>query len=299
MSSASVPKAYSAMSQHWIKTTLARLPDFHILHRRHEHLVPKITAVLQQMQSSGEMDSLKHKFGLQHYNSANAEKNFGVINVVSASWKDYSDTPQGTYFKILDTIYQGHLSRLDVNIVNWKRAKQAFYDGQADILVGAYDFEVTQQAIRSDIHLDYELPVSAFAKNKSKLTAILSGEIQGSACYLLGYDLDTALPDSVTSYEVAKISNCIDLLNAGRVDMLLDYEIDLDAEFVATHAKQEVLEGFPLFMVFHNNRRGWQLRDHFEARYRQLILDGKLVTLFPSKGDYRSANFVPTATQNP
>ncbi|GAA0859670.1 hypothetical protein GCM10009114_34010 [Aliiglaciecola litoralis] len=299
MSGASVPKVYSAMSHHWIKTTLARLADYHFVHRKHEHLVPKLTQVLRQMQTSGELENLKRKFGMQQYYNVDQHTDFGVIKAVSASWHSFSDTPEATYFKILNTVYQGHSSGLDVNIVNWKRAKQTFYDGKADILVGAYDFEVDQRAIRSDIHLDYELPVTAFAKNDSDLKDWLSGSTKGTACYLLGYDFNSVLPESISSYEAPSIADCLRLLKAGRVDILLDYEIDLSPDFVVAHAKQQVLEGFPLFMVFQDTERGRQLRHYFEIRYRQLILDGKLEAIFPSKIDYRNANFVPKNYQKP
>jgi len=75
--------------------------------------------------------------------------------------------------------------------------------------------------------------------------------------------------------------------------MLLDYEIDLPKAFVNQYAKQQVLEGFPLFLIFQNTERGNQLKQVFEVRLRELLGNSKLKTLFPNSKEFEAANFVP------
>lgn len=297
MSSTNVPEAYYSMNHHWIKSTLVTLPDYHYINKKHAELASKLTQFLADLRNGGELLRLQQKYGVKQSTKLDDVSNFGPITATTASWVGYSDTPQGTYFKILDAIYGDISSSIDVNVVNWKRAKRNFYNSKADILVGAYDFEAGEQGIRSDIHLDYEFPVTAYAKGITELESILSGEKSGTACYLLGYALQEVLPASVSSYEAPKIDDCIRLLSSGRVDMLLDYEIDLPQEFVKAYSKKQVLEGFPLFMVFQNTERGNQLRQFFELRLRELLQSGKLKTLFPNSKEFQAANFVPTKTK--
>lgn len=297
MSNTNVPEAYYSMNHHWIKSTLATLPDYHYINKKHAELAPKLTQFLADLKNSGELQRLQQKHGVKQVSKLDQISNFGAITATTASWFGYSDTPQGTYYKILDAIYGDITSNIDVNVVNWKRAKQNFYDNKADILVGAYDFEAGEKGTRSDIHLDYEFPVTAYAKDPTQLARILSGEKPGTACYLLGYSLQEVLPESVSSYESPTIDNCMRLLSSGRVDILLDYEIDLPLDFVNSHSQAQVLEGFPLFMVFQNTQRGNQLKQIFEVRLRKMLQSGKLKTLFPNSKEFQSANFVPTKTK--
>ncbi len=293
MSNTNVPKDYYSMNHHWIKSILTTLPDYHYVHRRHIKLVPELSKLFSKYKASGELTRLQKEMGVKQTAVLDDNINFGKITAATASWAGYSDTPDGTYFKVLKAVYSSLSNTVDIDIVNWKRAKKNFYDGKVDILVGAYDFEVGDNGVRSDVHLDYEMPVTAYAKDAATLNGLLSQNKPGTACYLLGYALKEVLPKSVSSYESPTIDNCVRLLGSGRVDMLLDYEIDLPKAFVNQYAKQQVLEGFPLFLIFQNTERGNQSKQVFEVRLRELLGSGKLKTLFPNSKEFEAANFVP------
>lgn len=291
MSSTNVPPEYHTLGQYWIKNTLASLPDYHYVHKKNKALIPKLVASLTAMQNSGELARLQKKYGLSDQHNMTESNNFGVITAATASWYQFTDTADATYFKILDLIFNEVGTDVKSQVSNWKRAKQTFYDGDVDMLVGAYAFEKGENGILSDIHIDYELPVTAFAKSRQTLQDTLSADSIGSACFLLGYDFKVALPENVKIHEVPIIDDCIRLVDNGRVDIFLDYEADLLESEISRFAQQEVLEGFPLFVVFQDTKRGRGLKYHFEKNMRELLKAGKMQSLFPNEKHFNSANF--------
>lgn len=291
MSSTNVPPEFYTMGQEWIKTTLVSLPDYHYIHKKHEHLVPELLVTLQEMEKSGELQDLQKTYGLSDLFYNKEIVDYGVVNGATAQWYQYTDSKDGTYFKILDSALAKVASDVVTKVTNWKRAKQSFYDGEADILIGAYAFERGENGILSDIHIDYEIPVTAFAKSEETLQSVLSGSSPGTACFILGYEFKVALPDTVEIHEVPKIDDCIRLVDNGRVDIFLDYELDLFESEIARFVKKEVLKGAPLFVVFQNNPRGRGLKYHFEKNMRAMLESGKLKSLFPNEKEFYSANF--------
>ncbi|WJG08915.1 hypothetical protein [Aliiglaciecola sp. LCG003] len=298
MSTTNLPKAYDSLDQNWIKTTLSTLPDFHYLHKKRRTLIPQLLGVLKQMDASGQLLQLQQKYQVNSPSLQRETPEFGTIGLVTDSWGGYTDTPESTYIKAVRQVYSTTAQGVTTKRVNWKRAKQLFYDQKADILVGAYAFEEGENGRRSDIHIDYEYPVIAFAKQPQRLAKLLAGDGTGTACYLLGYGLDSVLPDNIISYEVGQPADCLRLLENDRIDMILNYEVDLPAQLVQQYAKQQVLDAQPLFVVFHNTPRGQALKSVFETGFRKLINSGQLRTYFPSNNEYDNANFeISTAEQ--
>ena len=290
MSDTNVPAEYYQLDHHWIKHTLAVLPDYHYLNEKHRDLVPKLMEQFQALQEAGVVTGLRQKYNIPPLREAAVTFPIEQVSAVSGNWRDYTSEDNDTYWRILKGIFQG--VELTTRVANWKRAKQVFAADQADILVGAYDFEVDKHKLRSSFHLYYEWPVVAFGKSAEILEQQIRGEVSGSACYNLGYDFNKWLPDSVKIYEVSEYADCLTLFEAGRVDMLLDYEADLPEAFRAGHAKYEVAEGRPLFLVFHDNAKGRALKSAFEEGFKKLLLTNTLADFYPNLEEYRQANLL-------
>lgn len=292
MSDTNVPSSYYHLSHHWIKQTLAVLPDFHYLHNKHSALVPKLLAQLNQLNDSGYIKQLRKKHQVNELAQDLPELTINSISAVAGKWSGFTDSEKATYWTVLDRIYKSQVDAVAHKTTNWKRAKSLFASGESDILMGAYDFEISKGMLRSNIHIDYEWPVTAFAKDFSMLNRQLDGEVAATACYLLGYDFKEWLSSSIKAYEVADQNDCIRMLEGDRVDMLIDYDIDLPPSIVSNYSGQQIVGARPLFAVFHDNLRGKKLKRIFETEFRKLIINGQLKALFPDVEQFHLANFI-------
>lgn len=288
----SLPADYLSSRQHWIKQTLAVMPDYHYLNKKHQAVVPMVLAELEKMQSSGEISALRKKYNVPEVIPEFAEQNLGTVTGIAAVWFGFTDTADATYWKILSTIFNSTNSKFSHNVTNWKKAKQKFYDGEIDLLVGAYQFEVGDNMLRSEVHIDYEVPVHAYGKDEAKLKAQLAGEEPATVCYPLGYDFNQWLPDTIMNYEVPTFFDCERLFVAGKVDILMNYSLDLLPEITEVYPNVEVEEGKPLFVAFQDNERGRRLKHVFEKGFMSLIESGVLASYYPDKENFDRAKIV-------
>jgi ABC-type amino acid transport substrate-binding protein len=292
LSDTNVPDSYYHLNYHWIKQTFAVLPDYHYLHNKHEDLVPKLLAEMQKLETTGYVAMLREKHKLEDLDENLPNIDISAISAISGEWLGFTDSDKATYWRVLDRVYQSQVKAVKHKSTNWKRAKSLFAQGHFDILMGAYDFEVTDNMIRSNIHIDYEWPVTAFGKDLTLLKRQLDGEVPATACYLLGYDFSEWLSSSIKPYEVSSQTDCERLLKAGRVDMLVDYDIDLPKTIVDQYPGEQIVGAKPLFAVFHNTLKGKKLKRIFEQQFRQLIVNDELLSLFPDKHQFDLANFI-------
>lgn len=297
MPDVNIPVKYLESNHHWIRQTLAILPDYHYVNKKHAHLVPKLLEQFEQMQASGHMSELRKQYGVPEVFKELESVPSGIVTGIAGVWYDFTDSPDGTYWKILERVFHGERTRFSHQITNWKRAKQLFEDRKVDILVGAYDFEVKENMLRSETHIDYEWPVSAYGKDLDKLKQQLAGKLPASVCYPLGYDFTEWLPENINNYEVTDFIDCERLFMADRVDILMNYSIDLLPEVAEQFPSVEVMEGRPLFLVFRDDERGRQLKEIFEREFHQLIASGRLADYYPDKEQFERANIIVTSDE--
>jgi ABC-type amino acid transport substrate-binding protein len=292
LSDTNVPSSYYHLNHHWIKQTLAVLPDYHYLNIKHKDLVPKILVEMQNLEATGYVAKLRAKHQLEDLEKVQPELKISTISAISGEWEGFTDSEDATYWQVLDRVYSSQVKAVSHTSTNWKRAKTLFANGDVDILMGAYDFEVTDKMLRSNIHIDYEWPLTAFGKDLSILKRQLDGEIPAIACYLLGYDFNEWLSSSIKPYEVSDPEDCERLLQADRVDMFLNYDIDLPKSITDKYPGQQIVGARPLFAVFHNTTRGRKLRGIFEREFRRLIINDEMLSLFPDAEQFHWANFI-------
>lgn len=292
ISDVQVPEEYFELNHHWVKNTLAVFPDFHYLHKKHRHLIPQLTAELRRLESVGFVSKLRTKHGIKVTGEIDNKADIGRVSAVSAAWNGYTDSKDGTYWRALRSVFDhGHQS-LDFYTFPWATAKQKFIEGEVDMLVGAFDVELEEGMIRSNLHLDYDEPVTAFGNNIDTLKAQVEGNLPSTACYVRGFGFDAFLPESVNIIETIDIQNCIELLEQKKVDLALHYSLFVGEEVRSSFAQVEVVEARPLFVFFKDSSRGLRLKDMFEKGYRALINIGDIEDYFPNKAKFNKANLI-------
>jgi ABC-type amino acid transport substrate-binding protein len=292
MTDIDLPAVLIKNNPYLIKQILSTRTDFHYLHNKHHDLVEPLTLVLQQMEEAGKIAKLRDKYGIAKPTEDPMVTTVGQVTAISGSWVGFTDTNDGGYWRLLKDIYQGTNTSFTHQVGNWKRAKAKFANGELDMLVGAYAHEVDETMLLSDLHIDYETSVYALGLDKDKLSQLLAGDIPGSACYVIGYDFNQFLPASISIHETENPADCERLLQAGRVDMLVGYDLDMSEQIKLDYASQLILEAQPLFVVFHNNDRGKLLHDVFEKKFRQILKDGKLANYYTNPADQISSHLI-------
>jgi ABC-type amino acid transport substrate-binding protein len=293
MSDIDLPTDLFKNSPYLIKQTLSTRTDFHYLHNKHQDLVKQLLTVLQQMEDAGIIQQLRDKYKIAKpahdpmHNTA-----LGKVSAISGNWVGFTDTNDGGYWRLLKDIFQGENASFGHQVGNWKRAKAKFARGDLDMLVGAYAYEADESMLLSDLHIDYETSVYALASDEDKLSKLLGGELPGSACYVIGYDFNQFLPATISIHETENGTDCERLLQAGRVDMLVGYDLDMSEQLRLNYASELVLDAQPLFVVFHNNNRGKLLHGLFEKKFRQILMDGKLGDYYKNPADQISSHLL-------
>ncbi|WP_102794205.1 hypothetical protein [Bowmanella denitrificans] len=287
-----VPPGFYRSSPHWIQYPLDSATIYHYLHHKHADLAVKLANKLQEMELTGEVWQLRQKYHIPPLQTDLRAELGSRISAVSANWRGFTDTPEGTYWRILLSALAQSGLQVQIRQSNWKRAKQEFAEGRADILVGAYDFEVPDNGLRSNVHIDYEFPVMAIAHSDDALDRYISGGQAGKACYVLGYEFANWLPGNIEVYEASSMPDCLKLLQNQRVDLLVDYSYNLKDEEKQHLVMREIKEALPLFVVFQNTSRGHLLRKTFEKGFRQLVASGEVAGYFADQAGYRQARLV-------
>lgn len=284
-----VPASFYQSSAHWIQYPLDNASIFHYLHAKHASLARKLASKLEEMELTGEVWRLRQKYGIPPIHIAPSLGPSSKVSAISRNWQGYTDTPQSTYWRMLAEVFADQAVELETRQSNWKRAKQEFVEGRFDMLVGAYAYEVPADALRSNVHIDYEYPVVAVAADASRLTAMLDGGKPGKACHVLGYEFASWLPANLEIYEASTLLDCVKLLQSQRVDLLVDFSYNLSDEEKAIYVQREIKEALPLFVVFQNTSRGHLLRKIFEQSFRHLVASGAAAGYFPDQASYQQA----------
>lgn len=276
------------LDEHYVFQTLTTSYGYHYVHKKHKTLAKALGEQLHTFQQSGLLSDLREQYGMQEP-VVDEIQSVNHVSAVSGEWTYFTDSDDATYWQILKQIFAEERVEVTHSVSNWKRAKLMFSNQVADMLVGAYTQEMAGDKIRSELHVGYEMPISAVAKDHKTLTALLSGSRDGTVCYGLGYDFKRLLPNSLTPYEGDYFNDCLTMLEGGRVDMIADYLEYHPKERLQPYVTRQLEEGKPLFVLFHNTSRGRQLRDVFDREFRKLVVANKVEALFPNQMEFTRA----------
>ncbi|WP_026375923.1 hypothetical protein [Aestuariibacter salexigens] len=279
-----LPPDFFGTNPHWIQHALVTYPDYHYLNKRYSPLAESLAQELMRLEELGEVALLRERYGMTRP-QPEAEEWISVpssITAVSGQWPA-AQANSGVYKALftdsvsVNTNYQN---------VSWKRAKDLFASGQADVLVGAYQFE-NADGLLSDLHIDYQTAITAFAKDNATLTLFETQPQSVSVCYVRGYDFDQLLTTQQKIIEAEDLSTCFELYETGFADVIIDYPKSLFAD--KGLQRMTVFEPQPLFVVFQNNDNGRALKASFDRGLREIVVSGRLSNYYSQQSDYDSA----------
>lgn len=200
-----------------------------------------------------------------------------TVTVVSAEWHGLTAVNgSGIYFDVLREALASEDIQLIVRVTNWKRAKQMFYAGRADILLADYA-EAHPGYVYPKWHLDVDPPVLLFTRTPIAAVQSLGGKTVG---WRLGYDFDQLLPVSVVGIEVADESIGFELLHHGRLDAFVGYENNKPGKFASQFSSQPLTKARKLYPVLQQGFASRQLAAAFDRGMQRLHESGRLQQLF-------------------
>lgn len=284
-----IPDSFYETHPHWVKHVLVSLEDYHYLNRGQAMLVDEVSSELYKLEASGEVQKLRDKYGIELTAKNLSEVPVNDVTAISGAWVA-ARSSGGPYQKVLSDVFAGESDSFTYTSARWDIAKKAFYNGEVDLLVGAYEFEI-EGALLSDLHIDYQPPVVAVANSSEFLSAMLQDSRRGTACYVSGYDFNQLLPENFIHQEADTLAQCVQRQLEGEVDVIVDYAKNLKGDWLTSMHVEEVLDSRPLFVVFHDSLRGKRLKSLFERELGRRILDGSLAALYDNADDYESAKF--------
>jgi len=274
-----------------IVETISNEYDYHYISPAYKYLQKPLTDAFAKLEQNGTVAKLQKKYKMTGENKLKEIPE--DIKFISGTWVDYTNIDgSGVYWDIVDTLFDD-----DFNISKktsiWARAVHAFEQAQADVLVGAFRSENISNAIYSSFHIDYELPLFAFARNEEALLRFKAQDQSLTVCFESGSKLYNYAPFIPKENIIeTTLEQCNRLIEKGRVDILIEFDYNLSA-FTLALPKIELIEASPLFFVFHNTPKGHFLKHYFDENIVRLARDDTLKKIFPDNEAYTRARIRP------
>lgn len=211
-----------------------------------------------------------------------------TITVVAGAWGDFTKADgTGLYFDVLRAALAQSDIELNIRVTNWKRAKQMFYAGRADVLLADFRGSGDRRFV-PDWHLNMDPPVLLFSLQQVKELESLQGKAVG---WMLGYDYGDYLPVTVNGIEVSAEKFGFDMLQYGRLDAYISYQDNVPHELRKKLKQRQLAAAQALYPVFQNTFAGRQLAADFDRGMQRLYQSGRLQQLYGTY--YQSAAFPP------
>lgn len=211
-----------------------------------------------------------------------------TVTVVAGAWGDFTKADgSGLYFDVLRAALAQSDIELKIRVTNWKRAKQMFYAGRADVLLADFRGSGDRRFVPL-WHLNMDPPVQLFSLQQVNDLQSLQGKAVG---WMLGYDYGDYLPVAVNGIEVSAEKFGFDMLQYGRLDAYISYQDNVPDELRAQLKQRQLAPAQALYPVFQNTFSGRQLAADFDQGMQRLYLSGRLQQLYGLH--YRQAAFPP------
>ena len=214
-----------------------------------------------------------------------------IIRLITSEWPGYTNADgTGLYFDVLKAVYEPEGIQMTFELVPWKRA-QALVKKTADAIVG-------ETMLPDEDYLYPQWPIDVEEVTvmfKKRAGVEWKGEFsleKKTVSWIRGYDFQMYIQANMNILEVDNLQSGLLMLEAGRIDFLIDYE-DLIAEEVESIRKtvnpdfdleQYQMEplrlGAKVYVAFVNSARGKRLVEIFDRRMKQLYESGVLDAMY-------------------
>jgi polar amino acid transport system substrate-binding protein len=204
-----------------------------------------------------------------------------TINVATSEWENYTNKDEtGYYFDVIRKVFPTPQWQVNFTIVPFKRSVTMLSNGKADITLGVYDGDLIKGQYSKHI-LEQDLVDAAvseaIATSWAGIESLAGKEVVAS----IGYGFDAISPVKMNYKEKASLDGMLKMLVGGRVDAVLDYELDIvkaeqEHNITPNYVIKKAVLSSPIFFGFSESDKGILLKKHFDEQIQKLIDSGKL-----------------------
>jgi polar amino acid transport system substrate-binding protein len=220
------------------------------------------------------------------------------MTIICEEWKGYTNKDgTGVYWEVVKAVFEPAGIKVITKVAPWKRAEYMVKSKKVDAIVGDYYYKDRdgKDYVYPKWHLSVEDDITVLYKNgtvegwEDKGVKSLAGK---KVAWIRGYDFDKSIlkDTGVTKSELTELGNGIQMLNAGRIDAIVDYKtiivpeakkvgVDL-SDFTLNVAQQ----GNKLFVVFANSDKAKALIKVFDERMGKLAQSGEVEAIYKKWG---------------
>ena len=218
--------------------------------------------------------------------------NYHRLRVVSDELPELSGgNNHGLYLDILREIFEPKGIKVDLIHAPYARGVRMVETQQIDALLGATRGDV-EGAIFPQWHYSAHIISIIYIKNKLKEWKGQDSLNGKRVAWIRKYNYHQYLYVPVLGSEHSKRGNMLEMLGLGRVDFVMDNEINLRGElrenrsyyeskrFMTDDYQIEEVLRLKLFLAFANTKKGAEFARIFDQRFALLLASGRLKTLF-------------------
>lgn len=229
------------------------------------------------------------------------------VRLVTKHWPGYTNTDHtGGYFELVQLVLPAMQYQLDTQFSNFSRAVILVQKEQAELVLAVTRVD-GKQLLLSEYPIDADTIIAVYRDNLSPVAATKPLTLAQLSQYRLAWDLaynyGQALGLQVSGYEVADVSQGLELVSKGRVDVYLAEQSELElpaAMLLLQHLKLQhtQIQQLPVYVGFSRSAKGLRLKRSWDQQFRLLLQQGKLQTLYAAYPGMVLPRAVPECTES-
>ena len=205
------------------------------------------------------------------------------FRLVTKHWPGYTNPDlSGGYFELVRLVLPPDRYQINTEFSNFNRAVVLVQKEQADLVLAVTRVD-GKHLLLSEFPIDADTVVALYhEKLLPKTTTMhLAALPEYRLAWDLAYNYGQALGLTVAGYEVSGVSQGIELVSKGRVDVYLAERADVAGPealklLQRSKLKQSVIQQLPVYVGFSRSTKGLQLKRNWDQQFRLLMQQGTL-----------------------
>gem|GEM_PF-2528571 len=224
------------------------------------------------------------------------------VRLVTKQWPGYTNPDlSGGYFELVQLVLPVTQFQVNTQFSNFNRAVILVQKEQAELVLAVTRVD-GKQLLLSEYPMDADTIVAVYPDHIQTAGVTETMTLAQLPNYRLAWDLaynyGQALGLQVKGYEVTDVSQGLELVSKGRVDVYLAEQSDLelpDSQLLLQHLKlqQTQIRQLPVYVGFPRSAKGLKLKRFWDQQFRLLLQQGKLQTLYRAYPGMVLATAVP------
>lgn len=205
------------------------------------------------------------------------------VRLVTKHWPGYTNTDlSGGYFELIRLVLPPAQYQIKTEFSNFNRAVIRVQKEQAELVLAVTRVD-GKQLLLSEFPIDADTIVAVYREQwlPKNSTLTVPQLAKHRLAWDLAYNYGQALGLDTKGFEVSEVSQGLELVSKGRVDVYLAEQADLDvleAQVLLQqqHLQQSELRQLPVYVGFSRSAKGLQLKREWDQQFRLLLQQGVL-----------------------